>query len=482
MKLFDLMKNVPFTGITENLEISRVTSDSRQITPGCLFVCIAGARFDGHSAAEQVLKEGAAAVVCERDLGLYQQLLVEDSREAYGILCSNFYGNPAQKMKLIGITGTNGKTTCTYLIKHILESAGKKVGLIGTIHNEIGDMVLPAKNTTPDPGELHVLFMRMAQAGCEYVVMETSSHALDQKRLAGCRFAVGVFTNLTQDHLDYHGTMENYYQAKKKLFDLSDAAVINIDDEYGRRLTQEIPCPAITFSIHTDTADFTAKDIRPTVDRNRFTIVGNAQIGRVSFSMPGEFSVANAMAAGVTTLMLGLDMQQVCDGLSSCPGIPGRTEVLHTDTDFTVIRDYAHTPDGLEKVLPALKPFVKNRLMVLFGCPGERDPSKRIHMAEAVAKYADYIILTSDNPRREDPIQIIKQALPGLAGASVPYEVIPDRYTAIEWGLSHAQPGDVLVLAGKGHEDYQVLGYGTIHFDEKEVVARLLTELQENRK
>ena len=302
MKLFDLMKNVPFTGITENLEISRVTSDSRQITPGCLFVCIAGARFDGHSAAEQVLKEGAAAVVCERDLGLDQQLLVEDSREAYGILCSNFYGNPAQKMKLIGITGTNGKTTCTYLIKHILESAGKKVGLIGTIHNEIGDMVLPAKNTTPDPGELHVLFMRMAQAGCEYVVMETSSHALDQKRLAGCRFAVGVFTNLTQDHLDYHGTMENYYQAKKKLFDLSDAAVINIDDEYGRRLTQEIPCPAITFSIHTDTADFTAKDIRPTVDRNRFTIVGNAQIGRVSFSMPGEFSVANAMAAGVIQL------------------------------------------------------------------------------------------------------------------------------------------------------------------------------------
>lgn len=267
-------------GITENLEISRVTSDSRQITPGCLFVCIAGARFDGHSAAEQVLKEGAAAVVCERDLGLDQQLLVEDSREAYGILCSNFYGNPAQRMKLIGITGTNGKTTCTYLIKHILESAGKKVGLIGTIHNEIGDMVLPAKNTTPDPGELHVLFMRMAQAGCEYVVMETSSHALDQKRLAGCRFAVGVFTNLTQDHLDYHGTMENYYQAKKKLFDLSDAAVINIDDEYGRRLTQEIPCPATTFSIHTDTADFTAKDIRPTVDRNRFTIVGNAQIGR----------------------------------------------------------------------------------------------------------------------------------------------------------------------------------------------------------
>ena len=296
---------------------------------------------------------------------------------------------------------------------------------------------------------------------CSCTVMEVSSHALSQHRVDGIPYEVAVFTNLTQDHLDYHGTMENYYQAKKKLFDLSDAAVINIDDEYGRRLTQEIPCPAITFSIHTDTADFTAKDIRPTVDRNRFTIVGNAQIGRVSFSMPGEFSVANAMAAGVTTLMLGLDMQQVCDGLSSCPGIPGRTEVLHTDTDFTVIRDYAHTPDGLEKVLPALK---------------------RIHMAEAVAKYADYIILTSDNPRREDPIQIIKQALPGLAGASVPYEVIPDRYTAIEWGLSHAQPGDVLVLAGKGHEDYQVLGYGTIHFDEKEVVARLLTELQENRK
>ncbi|MDD3193083.1 MAG: UDP-N-acetylmuramoyl-L-alanyl-D-glutamate--2,6-diaminopimelate ligase [Oscillospiraceae bacterium] len=476
MKLFDLMNGIPFQGNLENREIGMVTSDSRQITPGCLFVCIAGARFDGHTAARQVLADGAAAVVCEKDLGLDSQLLVADSREAYGIICSNFYGNPSRKIKLIGITGTNGKTTCTYLIKHLLESAGKKVGLIGTIHNEIGDMVLPAKNTTPDPGELHVLFMRMAQAGCEYVVMEASSHALDQKRLSGCRFAVGVFTNLTQDHLDYHITMEAYYQAKKKLFDLSDAAVVNLDDAYGRRLAKELSCPVRTFSIWDDAADFTARDIRPAVDRNRFTVVGESQIGRVDFPMPGEFSVANAMAAGIAALTLGMTLQQVCAGLSSCPGIPGRTEVLSTGTDFTVIRDYAHTPDGLEKVLPAIKPFVQNRLMVLFGCAGERDPSKRIHMAEAVVKYADYMILTSDNPRREDPVKIIEDALPGFEGTNVPYEVIPDRYKAIEWALAHAQPGDVLLLAGKGHEDYQVLDYGTIHFDEREVVARLLAE------
>ncbi|MCI9406134.1 MAG: UDP-N-acetylmuramoyl-L-alanyl-D-glutamate--2,6-diaminopimelate ligase [Oscillospiraceae bacterium] len=482
MKLFDLMRDIPFSGNLENLEIGQLTSDSRQITPGCLFVCIAGARFDGHTAARQALEEGAAAVVCQKDLGLDRQLLVEDSREAYGILCSHFYGDPSQKLKLIGVTGTNGKTTCTYLMKHILEAAGKKVGLIGTIHNEIGEMELPAKNTTPDPGELHVLFMRMVQAGCEYVVMETSSHALDQKRLAGCRFAVGIFTNLTQDHLDYHGTMENYYQAKKKLFDLSDTAVVNIDNPYGRRLVQELSCRVKTFSIHTDQADYTAKDIRPAVDHNRFTMVGNARIERVNFPMPGEFSVENAMAAGVAALTLGLDMQEVCQNLSSCPGIPGRTEVLPTGTDFTVIRDYAHTPDGLEKVLPALKPFVQKRLMVLFGCAGERDPSKRIHMAQAVAKYADYIILTSDNPRREDPMKIIEDVLPGLAEKSVPYEVIPDRYAAIEWALAHAQPGDLLLLAGKGHEDYQVLGYGTIHFDEREVVMRLLAQQRKNGK
>lgn len=482
MKLVDLMQDIPYEGTLPDVEINKVTSDSRQVSEGCLFVCVVGARFDGHTVAEDVLKQGAAAVVCQKDLHLNNQVVVQDSREAYGILCSNFYGNPSKRLKLIGITGTNGKTTCTYLIKHVLEAAGKKVGLIGTIQNEIDDMALPAKNTTPDPGELHVLFMRMAQAGCEYVVMETSSHALDQKRLAGCHFAVGVFTNLTQDHLDYHGTMEAYYQAKKKLFDLCDTAVVNLDDEYGRRLAKEVNCQVKTFSIHDDAADFTAKDIRPGIAHNRFTFVGDSQIGRVDFPMPGEFSVSNAMAAGVAALSVGLTMAQVTTGLSGCTGIPGRAEVLKTDTDFTVIRDYAHTPDGLEKVLPALKPFTKNRLMVLFGCAGQRDPTKRVHMAQAVAKYADHMIITSDNPRNEDPVKIIQDALPGFEGSKVPYEVIPDRYTAIEWALTHAQPGDVLVLAGKGHEDYQVLDYGTIHFDEREVVDRLLKEHHITRK
>jgi len=477
LNLYALMKDVPYKGKIADLPISRVTSDSRQITPGCLFICIEGARFDGHSVAEKVLHQGAAAVVVQKDLGLENQLLVQDSRDAYGKIVSSFYGDPSKKLKLIGITGTNGKTTCTYLLKHLLESAGKKVGLIGTIRNEIDDMALPAKNTTPDPGELHVLFMRMAQAGCEYVVMETSSHAFDQKRLSGCHFAVGVFTNLTQDHLDYHITMENYYQAKKKLFDICDTAVINLDDEYGRRLKDEVSCPVLTFSTHDDMADYTARAICPRVDGNRFTMVGQGVIGRVDFPMPGAFSVANAMTAGTAALALGLSMEEVCRGLSDCPGIPGRTEVLRTDTDFTVIRDYAHTPDGLEQVLSALKPFVKNRLLVMFGCPGERDPSKREHMSEAVVKYADHIVITSDNPRREDPMEIIRQALPPLEKSSVPFEVIPDRYSAIEWCLSHAEKDDLLVLAGKGHEDYQVLGYGTIHFDEKEVVARLLSQM-----
>lgn len=479
MKLSKVLESVAYTGSFEDVEIESVISDSRQIQPGSLFVCIEGQKFDGHTVAKEMLAKGAAAVVCHKDLGLKQQVLVEDTRKIYGILCGNFYENPSRAMKLIGITGTNGKTTCTYLVKHILESAGKKVGLIGTIHNEIADMHLPAKNTTPDPAELHVLFRRMRRAGCEYVVMETSSHAFSQYRLAGCHFAVGIFTNLTQDHLDYHGTMENYYEAKKMLFDSCDKAVVNFDDDYGRRLLGEIRCPAESFSTDKDEADYTAKDIRPSATRSRFTFVGKTVIGRVDFPMPGLFSVSNAMAAGVACLHLGIPMAQVCTALSNAPGIAGRTEVLCTDTDFTVIRDYAHTPDGLEKVLPALKEFAQNRLIVLFGCAGQRDAGKRVLMAQAVAKYADLSIITSDNPRDEDPVKIIEDALPGLEASGARYEVIPDRYTAIEWALSHAQEGDVLVLAGKGHEDYQVLSYGTIYFDEREIVQRLLAKMKD---
>lgn len=476
MKLQQVMQDIRCKSSLPDLEITRVTADSRQVVPGCLFLCLKGMRFDGHDAAARAVEDGAAVIVCERDLGLPCQILVEDTRRAYGPICSNFYGRPSEKMKLIGITGTNGKTTITYLIKHILESTGKKVGLIGTIHNEIGEMELPAKNTTPDPAELHVLFMRMAQAGCEYVVMETSSHALDQRRLEGCHFAVGVFTNLTRDHLDYHITMENYYQAKKLLFDMCDTAVINVDDAYGRRLQKELSCKTLTFSTSSDAADFTAKNITCSARGSRFALVGHSSISRIEFPMPGEFAVSNAMAAATAARALGVGPEEVAFGLRNCPGVTGRAEILPTGTDYTVIRDYAHTPDGLEKILSAVRGFCNGRLVVLFGCPGNRDPGKRPQMAAAAARYADYIIITSDNPRDEDPEKILDDAMPGLAGFEGPYERISDRYSAISRALDIARKDDILVLAGKGHEDYQVLGYGTIHFDEREVVLQLLEE------
>lgn len=478
MRLEKLIGGLELTGPALDCEITGVTADSRQIEKGNLFVCIKGGKFDGHDHAREALDAGAAAVICERDLGLDNQLLCADTRQAYGILCGNWYGNPAQKLTLVGVTGTNGKTTITCMLKHILEYSGKKVGLLGTIHNEIDDITLPAKHTTPDPLALHSMFSRMVGAGCDYVVMECSSHALDQKRLAGLHFKTAIFTNLTQDHLDYHLTMENYYQAKKKLFSICDTAVLNLDDSYGRRLASEVSCDTLTFSISDNAADYTAREIRAYPDSSRFMLVGNGQIARVKLPIPGDFSVSNAMAAAVACLSLGMTIDEVAQGLNTCQGVVGRIEVLPTDTDYTVIRDYAHSPDGLEKIITTMRKFAQGRVVTLFGCAGNRDRGKRRIMAEIVARLSDFVILTSDNPRDEDELQIIQDAMPGIKEhPDTPYQVIPDRYTAIEWGLTHAQSGDILILAGKGHEDYQVLRGETICFDEKKVVAEILSRL-----
>ena len=475
MRLQQLLEGLDCKHQMQDCEITGVTADSRQIEPGMLFVCIKGGRFDGHDHAEEVLAAGAAGVLCERDMGLNGQILVPDTRYAYGILCGNWYGNPARKLKLVGVTGTNGKTTVTCMIKHILEAAGHQVGLIGTIHNEIHDIVLPAKHTTPDPLALHSMLARMLSAGCDYVVMECSSHALDQQRLAGLHYQTAVFTNLTQDHLDYHHDMENYFFAKKKLFSMCDTAVVNLDDAYGQRLTEEISCRLVSFSMARDEADYTARDIRPAPDSSMFQLVGMGEIARVKLPVPGDFSVSNAMAAGTACLTLGLGIAQVAQGLSSCTGVVGRIEVLPADTAFTIIRDYAHSPDGLEKIITTMKKFAKGRVVVLFGSAGNRDRGKRRLMGEIVARLADFVILTSDNPRDEDEMQIINDVLPGIKEhPETPYEVIADRYTAIEWALSHCIEDDILILAGKGHEDYQVLHGETICFDEKQIVTEIL--------
>ena len=477
MTLQDYLQGISYsTGMKdlENISVTTVTNDSRQIRKDCIFVCIKGGKFDGHDAASKALAEGAAAVVVERDLGLSRQVLVENSRSAYAILCANHFHNPSRRLKLVGTTGTNGKTTTTFLLKSILEAAGKKVGLMGTIHNEIMDMELPAKHTTPDPYQLHAMLDRMAEAGCEYVVMEVSSHALDQHRLDGCEFEVGIFTNLTQDHLDYHKTMENYFAAKKRLFGMCKQAVINLDDPYGQQLAAELGDKAFTVSLERNDACLTAKNISYDAAGTSFILVGNNIIERIRISQPGRFSVSNAMGAAGACLLLGVSTPDIARGLRECPGVAGRAEIIPANVNYTIIRDYAHTPDGLEKIITALQEYATGRVVTLFGCAGNRDRTKRTHMAEMAAKYSDFVILTSDNPRDEDPIQIINDAKPGLDQFDTPYRIIPDRYQAIVWALDNAQPGDILLLAGKGHEDYQVLHDETIYFDEKVVVQELL--------
>lgn len=476
MKLSQLLSKVKYTAEFGDAEIAEITCDSRRACAGTAFVAVKGDKFDGHDYAAKAAEQGAEVIICERDLGLERQVIVENSRSAYAFMCAEINGNPSQKLKLIGVTGTNGKTTITYLIKQILESAGKKVGLIGTIQNEINDMAITAKHTTPDPAELHTLFSRMVSAGCEYVVMETSSHAFAQHRLDGCTFDVGVFTNLTQDHLDYHKTMENYFEAKKQLFKMSKLAVINYDDECGRKLIDEIECSKVSFSVCDDNADFTAKSVEKRPSGVSFAFVGKGVIERVNFCMPGSFSVSNAMAAAACCVQLGISPADTARGLNCCKGVKGRTEVLYSGDDFTVICDYAHSPDGLEKVVSAIKEVSPARVVVLFGCAGNRDRTKRPKMTNAVGRFADFAVLTSDNPRDEDPIQIINDAIPGFEGTGVEYKVIPDRLEAIKWVLANARQDDVIILAGKGHEDYQVLSFGTVAFDEHKIVEKLLSE------
>ncbi len=476
MTLSVLLKGIETICVPDNadVQISAVTCDSRQVESGSLFFCLKGVRADGHDHAASALEHGAAAVVAERDLGLKGQILVADTHMAYSLASGNFFGNPADKLKLIGVTGTNGKTTATHVIKQVLECSGKKAGLIGTIYNEIGDIVLPAKYTTPDPIQLHAMFARMLRAGCEYVVMEVSSHALDQRRVAGLRFSCAAFTNLTQDHLDYHGTMDEYYEAKKRLFSMCDAAVVNIDDPYGERLASELDGNVLTFSCSKDNADFTAREIKSSASGSRFVLLHGSTLSRCSFGMPGKFSVSNALCAAACCSTAGIDAAETAKLLTNCPGVPGRIEPLPADVDFTIIRDYAHSPDSLLKVLGTIREFAPKRVVALFGCAGNRDRSKRPLMAAAAAKHSDFCIITSDNPRDEPPQRIIDDALPGFAEYETPYKVIPDRYSAIEWALDFCEPDDILVLCGKGHEDYQVLHYGTIFFDEKIVVQELL--------
>ena len=474
MLLKNLFQNVDSK--FDNVEISGVTYNARNVKDGKAFVCVCGPTHDGHEDAMLATENGAAVIIAERDTGADNQILVNDTHAVYGDMCANWFGRPADDMTIIGVTGTNGKTSVTYMLKAILERNGEKVGLIGTIQNMIGDEVFEAKNTTPGAYELQELFSKMKAAGCTYVIMEVSSHALDQRRVEGIHFKLAMFTNLSQDHLDYHKTMESYLEAKKKLFTVCDIAVLNQDDSCFESLKENLDCKVITYSAKSDAADYTAHNIEYRPDGIVYDLVGYATISRVRLSTGGRFSVYNSMCAGVAAIALGYSIASVSDALALLPGVKGRAEVVPTGKDFTVIIDYAHTPDGLKNILKTFRECKKNRLVALFGCGGDRDKTKRPQMGEIAAHYADFAIVTSDNPRTEKPDEIIKDILVGMENTKTPYKVIENRIEAIHFAIKNAQAGDIIVLAGKGHETYQILNTGTIHLDEREVVKDALKE------
>ncbi len=475
MKLSELLQGIDnrFTDI----EITAVTCDSRQVINGCAFVCIDGVVMDGHKFANDALDKGAAVIIVQKDLGLDNQIIVKDTRIAFAEMSANWFNNPAKKLKVIGVTGTNGKTSVSYMIKQILEECGKKVGLIGTIQNVIADEVLPSKNTTPSSYELNSMFALMLKAGCEYCVMEVSSHALDQNRVYGIDFEVAIFTNLTQDHLDYHITMENYMNAKKKLFLNAKTAILNMDDSYYSAFNDGLTCKSVTYSAISDEADYTAKDIRLRPDGTEYLLSGIGNLQRIKTMIGGKFTPYNTMAAAAAALELGIDLETVALAISKMTGVKGRAEVVPTNRDFTVIIDYAHTPDGLENILKSFSEYEKNRLICVFGCGGDRDKTKRPKMGAVAAEYADYVIVTSDNPRTEEPMAIIEDILVGLNERKTPYTVIENRIEAINRAIQMADKDDIIVLAGKGHETYQILKTGTIHLDEREIVAEALKSL-----
>ena len=475
MRLEELLKGVPLAGGTWNrdVEITGISYDTRTMAPGNLFAALPGYRADGQDFISQALERGAAAILCRRAPDYPGPWLVsEDPRAALALLSANWFGHPAEELTCVAVTGTNGKTTTTYLLKAVLESAlGAKVGLIGTNQNLVGDRALPASRTTPESYELQALLRTMADAGCTHVVMEASSIALDQRRTYGIRFAAGIFTNLTEDHLDYHGNMEAYRAAKGLLFRQTDLAILNLDDEAGRWYAETVPCPVFTYSERKDRADLVAKNLRLYPSHVEFDAVARNAIGRVFLPIPGGFSIYNALGVIACALNLGVGLGKIITALRSAPGVKGRVEVIPVPAAYTVIIDYAHTPDALENILTTVRDLTDRRVLCLFGCGGDRDRTKRPVMGAIAAELADLVVVTSDNPRTGEPGAIIGDILRGMEGTATPVVVEPERSAAIHKVLSLADTGDVVVLAGKGHETYQEVGAERLHLDEREIVA-----------
>lgn len=456
--------------------------DSRKAAKGCLFFCIAGRNSDGHDYAAQALQNGAAAVVTERYLSGIPQIIVADTTREYGLLCARFYQSSWSLLRLVGITGTNGKTTTSVILKQILERNGLQAGLIGTIENVAGGHVYHTGLTTPPPEELHRLFAKMQAGGCRYAVAEISSQALDQGRLEGVRFACGAFTNLTRDHLDYHGGMENYYQAKKKLFSTCRVGVINVDDPWGRRLAEEAPCRVARLSGKDEAADYRISQIRTGQSGSAFRFYTPQGTFSIETALCGEYNIYNTACAVACAAETGVPARDAAAAANGVRPARGRLEPVEIGGGAAVIIDYAHTPDALEKALAALRQSRPKRLVCVFGCGGDRDATKRPLMGKIAVENSDFVIITSDNPRTEPPAAIIRDILAGIPPESASYRVVENRKEAIAYAIEQAQEGDLILLAGKGHEDYQILGKEKIHFDEREIIQEILLQRENQRK
>ncbi len=481
MKLRELLNGLTILAHTADLEqdIREVQYDSRHVSPGDLFVAISGAETDGHRYIPMAREKGAVCVVCQSaPEGGIPYVQVADSRRALAVIGANRFDHPADELTMIGVTGTSGKTTSTYLIKRILEQkAGAKVGLIGTIQNMIGDKVLHTERTTPESYELQSLLREMADAGCSHVVMEVSSHALCLDRVYGIRYAVGVYTNLSRDHLDFHHTMEAYCDAKALLFDQCDVGIYNADDAWHERLMQSAKCPRrFSYAVHA-AADLTAKNVQLHAGSVDFDAEADTEWAHVHVGIPALFTVYNTLDAMACCWNLGVPLAECADALAKNHGVKGRMEIIPTPgKDYTILNDYSHKPDALENVLQAVKSFAKGRTVVLFGCGGDRDKTKRPVMGAIAAKLADFVIVTSDNPRTEQPETIIGDILEGMKDTATPYVAIPDRVEAIHYAMDNARPGDVIILAGKGHEDYQEINHKHYPMDERVIVAEHLNK------
>jgi UDP-N-acetylmuramoyl-L-alanyl-D-glutamate--2,6-diaminopimelate ligase len=459
-----------------------VQSDSRLAGPGDLFICVRGLVVDGHRFAAKAVEQGAAALVVEEPLPLdVPMLVVKDARFAMSVIANHFYGYPSREMKVIGVTGTNGKTTTTHIIEKILNDHGYRTGLMGTVRMRIGDEIFPTENTTQEALELQRNFRRMRDVGTEYCIMEVSSHALDLGRVKSTRFRSALFTNLTQDHLDYHKTMEEYRIAKGLFFsrlgngvaempEERSYSLLNVDDAASAYYAGQTAVETITYGIDHD-ADIRARDIHITSKGTKFRLYTYAGDTDVHLKLVGKFNVYNALGAVAVALLEGVSLEEIKQSLEAMPSVEGRMEAVDEDQDFLVLVDYAHTPDGLENALAAVKEVAEGKVITVFGCGGDRDRTKRPKMGRIAARYSDYVFVTSDNPRSEDPEAILLDIEPGVTDAGLTrdrYMMIADRRTAIQKAIEMASPKDVVLIAGKGHETYQLVKGATLHFDDRE--------------